>query len=144
MEKQLFRELTFEQLFLTCFYSQAETENECRLFLEDHDLLQELELIGDKALTPAEITALKDRSALIYKMIPELDQQIDAVSENWKTSRMPRIDLSILRLALYEMNYDEKIPAKVAINEAVELAKKYGDKNSSAFINAILGKLYKE
>ena len=54
---------------------------------------------------------------------------------------MSRVDLSIIRLALFEMEFDDEVPLKVAINEAVELAKKYGGDDSPSFVNAILGKL---
>ena len=73
--------------------------------------------------------------------IPELDQQIDQVAEGWKTRRMGKVELAILRLAVYEMKYDDQIPEKVAINEAVELAKKFGGSDAPAFINGILAKL---
>lgn len=70
-----------------------------------------------------------------------MDEQIDKVASGWKTDRMGRVDLTILRLAVYEMKYDESVPVSVAINEAVELAKKYGQDESPAFINGILAKL---
>ena len=56
------------------------------------------------------------------------------------TSRMGKVDLSIIRLAVFEIKYEEEIPTKVAINEAVELAKKYGTDSSSSFVNGILAK----
>jgi len=59
----------------------------------------------------------------------------------WKTSRMNKVDLSILRLAVYEMKYDEDVPVGVAINEAVELAKKYSGDEGPAFINGVLARL---
>ena len=70
-----------------------------------------------------------------------LDEKINGVAEGWKTKRMGKAELTILRLASYEMKYDDEIPEKVAINEAVELAKKFGGKDSPAFINGILAKL---
>jgi len=70
-----------------------------------------------------------------------LDAKLDEVSKGWKTSRMGKVDLTILRLAVYEMMYDEDIPEKVAINEAVELSKKVGGDESPAFINGVLAKL---
>jgi len=71
----------------------------------------------------------------------EIDSCIEETSSGWKVSRMSRVDLSILRLAVYEMLYDEEIPVGVAVNEAVELAKEYGTDDSSAFINGILGNI---
>ena len=65
------------------------------------------------------------------------------MAEGWTTARMPKVDLTLLRLALYEISYEE-LPAGVAINEAVELAKKYGSDNSSSFINGVLGRIVRE
>ena len=71
----------------------------------------------------------------------QIDEKINQVAEGWKTRRMGKVELTILRLAVYEMQYDEEIPEKVAINEAVELAKKFGRVESPAFINGVLAKL---
>ena len=68
---------------------------------------------------------------------PELDQRIEQVSKNWSLARMSVTDRNILRLALYEMTY-MKTPKPVVINEAIELAKKFGSAESSAFVNGIL------
>lgn len=138
------RECVFQQLYLGEFYSAKEKSEQCELFLKDSDLLEELELKRIEIMDEAELAALKARCADIFEKTPELDEKINAVAEGWKTGRMSRVDLSIIRLALYEMLYDEEVPLKVAINEAVELAKKYGGEDSSAFVNAILGKLAKE
>ena len=86
----------------------------------------------------------KDEEYIIgkYKKILERIEEIDGIlneaSKTWKTSRMSRVDLTVLRLAVYEMKFDEDIPEKVAINEAVELAKKYGGDESPAFVNGVL------
>ncbi|MCI7795858.1 MAG: transcription antitermination factor NusB, partial [Lachnospiraceae bacterium] len=84
---------------------------------------------------------LEDRVEKIMARIPELDREIDRVAEGWKTRRMGKVELTILRLAVYEMKDDGEIPEKVAINEAVELAKKFGGDDSPAFVNGILAKL---
>ncbi len=76
----------------------------------------------------------------VHARIPELDEKIDSVSKNWRTGRMGRVELAILRLALYEILYDEDVPAGVAINEAVELTKEFGDDQSPGFVNAVLGR----
>ena len=135
------RECVFQQLFLSGFYPNDDQSPHLALFLDDTDLLGELELGLIEEMSTEERDALKTRCEAIFALLPDLDHQINAVSEGWKTSRMSRVDLSIIRLALYEMAYDEAIPLKVAINEAVELAKKYGGDDSPAFVNAILGKL---
>ena len=67
-------------------------------------------------------------------------QSINEVSKGWKTIRMGKVDLTLIRLAVYEIRFEEEIPVKVSINEAVELAKKYGTDDSPAFVNGILAK----
>ena len=71
--------------------------------------------------------------------LKEIDELIDRYSDRWKTSRLPKVDLAILRLALAEICYLTDIPVSVTINEAVELAKKYSTEKSSKFINGVLG-----
>ncbi|HWQ57945.1 MAG TPA: transcription antitermination factor NusB [Clostridia bacterium] len=73
----------------------------------------------------------------------EIDELIRELAVNWSIERMPRVDLSILRVAIYEMLYREDIPESVSINEAVELAKRFGGERSSAYINGMLGTLSK-
>jgi len=68
----------------------------------------------------------------------EIDGLIDGFSDKWKISRMCGVDRNLLRLAVYELLYCDDIPAKVTINEAIEIAKRFGTENSGAFINGIL------
>ncbi len=76
--------------------------------------------------------------------IKEIDAEIVKYSEDWKIERMANTDRNILRMAIYEIKYLEDIPSGVTINEAVELAKKYGDEESGRFVNGILGKLTRD
>lgn len=71
---------------------------------------------------------------------PAIDAVIDDVAKNWELGRMAVIDRNVLRMGIFELLYRQDIPPKVAINEAVDLAKKYSTKNSSAFVNGILDK----
>ena len=73
--------------------------------------------------------------------LTELDESISKHSTNWTSNRLSRITVAILRLALYEMQYTADVPVSAAINEAVELAKKYDSKEASAFINGVLAKM---
>ena len=77
----------------------------------------------------------------VLEKLDEIDAMLNETSNGWKTKRMSRVDLTALRLAVYEMLYEEDVPAKVAINEAVELAKQYGTDNSPSFVNGVLAKL---
>ena len=72
-----------------------------------------------------------------------IDADISHFALNWQMHRMPVVDRNILRLAAFELLYLSDIPAKVSINEAIELAKKYGDKDSGKFVNAVLDKIKK-
>ena len=71
------------------------------------------------------------------------DRKINTYSKGWKTNRLPKVNLAILRLAIYEIKYVDDVPASVAINEAVELAKKYSGEGDYSFINGILGSVAK-
>jgi len=75
---------------------------------------------------------------------PKIDRLIEERAEGWPLERLHSVDRNILRLAIYELLYREDIPPEVAINEAVELAKKYGTERSPAFINGILDRILKE
>ncbi len=72
-----------------------------------------------------------------------LDQEISKVSKNWRIERMPRVDLALLRLATFEIFYRPEIPKSVTINEAVELAKRFGTEGSASFVNGILDQFQK-
>ena len=70
-----------------------------------------------------------------------VDGILNENAEGWKTFRMNKVDLTILRLAVYELKWDDEIPVGVAINEAVELAKRFGGDESPSFVNGVLGKV---
>ena len=76
--------------------------------------------------------------------IEEIDTILNENITGWKTTRMNKVDLTILRLAVYEIKWDEDVPVGVAINEALELAKRFGGQSSSSFVNGVLGKLAKQ
>ena len=77
----------------------------------------------------------------IRENLGQIDEQITEVAKGWRTERMGKVELTLLRLAVYEIKYDDDIPTGVAINEAVELAKIFGGEGSSAFVNGVLAKL---
>lgn len=72
--------------------------------------------------------------------LDSLNEIINTYSTNWQMDRMSILDRNMLRIALYELIYEQEIPFKVTINEAIEISKKYGDEKSGKFINGILGK----
>ena len=77
----------------------------------------------------------------VLEKLDEIDAMLNETSNGWKTNRMSRVDLTALRLAVYEMKMDDNVPVGVAINEAVELAKLFGGEDSGSFVNGILGKI---
>jgi len=91
--------------------------------------------------TTEEVKYIVEKAGQVYLNVTELDEKINLAAQGWKTRRMSRVDLTIIRLALYEILFDDQVPEKVAINEAVELAKKYGGDESPAFINGVLARL---
>jgi len=92
--------------------------------------------------------SLKDFARVLILGVTErkglLDSVIRKASKNWRLERMSKLDISILRVAAYEIMYMEDIPPKVSINEAVELAKRYGSEESSSFINGVLDHIYSD
>ena len=85
------------------------------------------------------------QSALgVEKDLPAIDEKIEKNIRGWKISRLSKVSLALLRLAIYEMLFDESIPIRVSINEAVDLAKKYGGAEDAPFINGVLGSVAKE
>jgi N utilization substance protein B len=86
---------------------------------------------------------LKDRFHKVLDKIPEIDKTLGEISSGWKLNRMGKVDLTVMRIAIYEITYDDTIPNKVAINEAVEIAKRFGGDSSGSFVNGVLAKLVK-
>jgi N utilization substance protein B len=74
----------------------------------------------------------------VQESLDEIDPLIEQFSENWKMSRMSRVDRNVMRIAVYELLYCQDIPPKVSINEAIDIGKKYGTEDSGAFVNGIL------
>ena len=92
-------------------------------------------------LSKEEEEECRSRVDTILEKIPEIDRILEGVAEGWRLGRMGRVELTILRLACFEIRFDETVPDKVAINEAVELAKKFGGDESPSFVNGVLAKL---
>ena len=130
MTRREIREQVFKMLFRVEFYNQEEMSEQIALCEDDACSWKE----KDK-------TYIFEKVEKISEKLEEIDAKINAVSEGWKTGRMGKVDLTLIRLAAYEMLYEEDVPAKVAINEAVELAKQYGTDNSPSFVNGVLAKL---
>ncbi len=129
MSRRELREQIFKLLFRVEFNSPEDMTEQEQLFFED-----------ERAAKDKDAAYVADKFHRIQQMLPEIDRQLNEKAEGWNTGRMGKVDLAILRLAVYEINYDASVPTGVAINEAVELAKKFGQDASSGFVNGILAK----
>lgn len=106
---------------------------------------EQFRFYADYASIPGEtLDELYQKLCEIEEKKTEIDAMIDEVSSGWKTKRISKTDLMVLRVAIYEMKFDEEVPEKVAINEAVEIAKIYGGDESPSFINGVLGRIAKD
>lgn len=145
MTRRELREHCFKMLFCADFYPVQETQEQLEQYF--HAPEEEItsdgvdEILHSVRLDMHDTNYLTQKSEDIIQKISELDKMINEIAEGWKTKRMGKVELTILRLALYEIKYDNDVPDKVAINEAVELAKKFGGDDSPAFVNGILAKL---
>lgn len=129
MTRRELRENIFKMLFRVEFHDEPDIVEQLSLFEEELGSLEE-----------ADSVYIKEKCNQIFSKLGELDELINTSTTGWKTSRMNKVDLSIIRLAVYEIKYEDAIPNKVSINEAVELAKKYGTDDSSSFVNGVLAK----
>ncbi|HIR28712.1 MAG TPA: transcription antitermination factor NusB [Candidatus Choladousia intestinigallinarum] len=129
MKRSEIRENLFKMVFCGEFHTGEDVDGQRDAYL---DQIPEL--------TQEEHTYMLEKFNCIRDKIPEIDQKINEVARGWKTERMGKAELAILRLALYEMLYEDAIPVKVAINEAVELAKRFGGDDSPGFVNGVLAR----
>lgn len=130
MSRRRVREHIFTLLFQKEFAQPDEEQERIDLYFEQHSNMKE----EDKNFILEEIQG-------IFQKLDKIDQLLSNYSKGWKIERMSKVDLAILRVAVYEMYYREDIPKSVAINEAIELAKKYSSDEAPPFINGILGKI---
>ena len=134
MKRSELREHIFRMIFGYEFNSDAEMPEQMQLYFEQLDE-------EDGVPTEAEITYIRDKALNVILKTEEIDEMLNKNTKGWKTSRMNKVDLSILRLAVYEMKWDDEIPEGVAIDQAVEHAKKYSGEDGPSFINGVLAKL---
>ena len=131
MTRSEMREHVFKLIFRVPFHDKNELREQIDYYFDD------LTDVNEK-----DYEYIKNKALLVCELSDELDEKINSVSEGWPVDRIGKAKLAIMRLAVYEMLYDDDIPVNVAINEAVELAKSYGsDDNAASFVNGVLAKL---
>ena len=133
MNRSEIREQAFKLMYSMEIQQDKNLDEQVELFLESNN-------ITDKNA----IEYIKDAVFGIEKNDKEILEEIEKyLKSDWKIDRISKIDLTILKLAIYEIKFKE-LPFKVVINEAVELAKKYGEDNSKKFVNGVLANVVKE
>ena len=129
MNRIRLREHIFKMLFQYEFYPAGDMPEHLRLYF---DTLEDL--------APEDQAYLEGKTRAILEKIPEIDRRLNARTKGWTTERMNKVDLTLLRLAAYEILWDDDIPTGVAINEAVELAKRFSGAEGPSFINGVLAR----
>lgn len=124
------REQLFKLLFRVEFNAPDEMPEQVRLFFQDDEV----------EYTEKVMEAIEQKFASIQEKLPEIDKLLNEKADGWNTERMGKVELTVLRIAVYEILFDEDIPDTVAINEAIEIAKQYGQAASGGFVNAVLAK----
>lgn len=130
MGRSELREHIFKMIFGVEFANMEQAEEQFVFYLD------QLEDVKEK-----DYQYMLEKAKAVMEHLEEIDELLNQNANGWKTGRMNKVDLSILRLAVYEMKWDEDVPLKVAINEAVELGKRFSGDEGPAFINGVLGKL---
>ena len=148
MNRKTEREFTFKLLFMSDFYEKKELGDELLLYFDAPFPFEENEEVKEKAESVSLKESLNDedrrritaRYAEIVDKLDIIDSKISEVSKGWTLDRIGKVELALLRLAVFEILYDDSVPTSVAINEAVELSKKYGQQESYSFVNGILAR----
>lgn len=142
MSRKVAREIGLKILFQIDFHKES-IDDQIELFL--NNTFEEMEHDDKplKNLDDNDKLYIRDVSKGSVSKLQEIDQKIEQFAKGWTVDRIAKVDIAILRLAMYEILYRNDIPNEVSINEAVELAKKYSTGDSGAFINGILGQAVK-
>ena len=115
-----------------------------RVEFNDNEQMKEQETLfftaGDLSFSARDEAQIRSKYEGIIEHLTDIDEEINLHTVGWDTARMSKVDLAIIRLAVYEILYDDSVPTGVAINEAVELAKRYGQDESPSFVNGVLAK----
>jgi N utilization substance protein B len=143
MTRRDIRERVFKILFGLEFNDESEMREQAEMSLANMNKYDEELVAIPEDMTEEDTEYITSRVLAVVDRISDIDKTIEGISEGWKLGRIGKAELAILRLAVYEIQYDDAVPVKVAINEAVELTKTYCDVEAKSFVNALLAKLTK-
>lgn len=133
MTRRKIRENLYIMLFRLDFYNREEVKDQADIYLEE-----EIENASEK-----DKKELRNKFGIVLEHLGEIDAQIESKSKGWTVNRIAKAELTVLRLAVFELLYADDVPDSVAINEAVELSKLYCSEKSKGFINGILASVVK-
>lgn len=139
MTRRQVREAVIRLVYMSDFRSKEGLSEAFELTLENSGLPENEEDISSK-VKAKDRKEIEEKASAVIEKKQEFDDLIEQKTEGWKPKRIPKVELSIIRVALYEVLYGN-LDKGIAINEAVEIAKKYGDSNSGAFVNGILARI---
>lgn len=134
MSRREQREEIFKLLFSVSFHDKNEFEHQLELFCR----------AGKDELSMDDMDYIVNKVRSIVDRLSDIDELISANTKGWRIDRLSKVVLSILRLGIYEILFDDTVPQKVAINEAVEISKRYADDEAFGFVNALLGRVVNE
>lgn len=138
MTRRQLRESIFKALFRIEFNDREEQMEQLEFHLQE---LAERKKSKTFSVEEEDLEYIRQKTMDIFQHLEEIDTIIEEKVEGWNLNRIGKAELTILRLAVYEIRLDENVPSKTAINEAVELTKQYCGEEAKGFINAILGQL---
>jgi N utilization substance protein B len=136
MSRKTARELAFKLVFGIEFQKNEDIDELINRLIEDSETTPEV-VVGDQEY-------IREVVKGVFKNQIDIDNSIKQHLKDWTLDRVLRTDIAILRIAIYELLYRDDIPYKVSINEAIELAKMYGEENSPSFINGVLAEIVSE
>lgn len=128
MTRRKLREQIFKLLFRIEFNDISEMDEQCRLFFT----------VNDDSPSDKDEEYIRQKYEAVLDKLVDIDAAINDRTKGWTTDRMSKVDLTIIRLGVYEILYDDDVPEGVAVNEAVELAKSFGQEESYSFVNGVL------
>ncbi len=130
MKRRTIRKHVFKMVFRYEFHDASEMSEQDQLYLDNVE-----------GITEEEYAYISERANNVIDKLDEIDRIITECATGWTFERIAKVELAILRLAIYEIKFDDDIPVNVAVNEAIEIAKEYGGENAPSFINGVLAKV---
>lgn len=128
MKQRAFKEQVFKLLFRAEFNTKEELLNQLPFYFE----------AGDLTVSEEDRSKIEERLSAVLDSLPEIDEKIASSLKNWKPERIGKVELTVIRMTAYELQTDKKTPVGIIINDAVELARKFGQDGAGQFVNGVL------